>query len=76
MGYVEAKPIFERSSKIDFFYFVPQLFVVERPAAVLAAIELALLVNRVAHQVERRRASALGTDDGALLDIRFDTFCH
>ena len=51
-------------SKIDSFYFVPPLFVVERPAAVLAAIELAFIVNRIAHQVERCLASALGADDG------------
>ena len=42
----------------------------------LAAVELAMLVDGVAHQVERRIASALRADDGAMLAIQFDTSCH
>ena len=42
--------------------FVIALFVMERPAAVLAAVELALLVDGVLYQVKRRLPSAFGAD--------------
>ena len=42
----------------------------------LAAVNFSLVVDGVAHQVERRIASALRADDGAILAIRFDTSCH
>ena len=37
-------------------------FVMERPAAVLAAVELALLVDGVLYQVKRCPLSAFGAD--------------
>ena len=50
--------------------------ILERPATMLAAVNFSLVVDGVAHQVERRIASALRADDGAILAIRFDTSCH
>ena len=43
--------------------FVIALFVMERPATVLAAVELALLVDGVLYQVKRRPLSAFGADN-------------
>ena len=43
--------------------FVIALFVMEGPAAVLAAVELALLVDGVLYQVKRRLPSAFGADN-------------
>ena len=42
----------------------------------LAAIDLALVVDGVAQYVERRLPSALRADNGAMLAIRFDACCH
>ena len=38
-------------------------FVMERPAAMLAAVELALVVDGVHDQVKRRLPSAFGADN-------------
>ena len=43
--------------------FVIALFVMERPAAVLAAVELALLVDGVLYQVKGGSLSAFGADN-------------
>ena len=42
--------------------FVIALFVMEGPATLLAAVELALLVDGVLYQVKRRLPSAFGAD--------------
>ena len=43
--------------------FVIALFVMERPVTMLAAVELALLVDGVLYQVKRRLLSAFGADN-------------
>ena len=43
--------------------FVIALFVMEGPAAVLAPVELALVVDGVLYQVKRRPLSAFGADN-------------
>ena len=43
--------------------FVIALFVMEGPAAVLAPVELALLVDGILYQVKRRPLSAFGADN-------------
>ena len=47
------------------------LFVMERPAAVLAAVELALLVDGVIDQVKRRPLSAFGADNAVAFSFFF-----
>ena len=43
--------------------FVIALFVMEGPAAMLAPVELALVVDGVLYQVKRRPLSAFGADN-------------
>ena len=54
--------------------FVIALFVMEGPAAVLAAVELALLVDGVLYQVKRRPLSAFGADNRFTFKIAL--MCH
>ena len=55
---------FSRQSLNDrLFNFSRRLFVMEGPAAVLAPVELALVVDGVLYQVKRRPLSAFGADN-------------
>jgi hypothetical protein len=51
-------------------------FVVEGPVAVLAAVELALLVDSIAGIVKRRPLSALGADNGGAFSFLFRVVDH
>ena len=48
----------------------------ERPAAVLAAVELALLVDGVLYQVKRRLPSAFGADHRVTFSFFFSFAFH
>ena len=52
------------------------LSVLERPAAMLAAVELAMFVDGVALHVERCLLSALRADDGAMFTFQINSSCH
>ena len=54
--------------------FVIAIFVLEWPAAVLAALELAVLVDGVIDQVKRRPLSAFGADNRFTFSFAFT--CH
>ena len=56
--------------------FVIALFVMEGPAAVLAAVELALLVDGVLYQVKRRPLSAFGADNRVTFSFFFRFVFH
>ena len=56
--------------------FVIALFVMERPGAVLAAVELALLVDGVLYQVKRRPLSAFGADNAVAFKLLFRFVFH
>ena len=56
--------------------FVIALFVMKRPAAVLAAVELALLVDGVLYQVKRRPLSAFGADNAVAFKLLFRFVFH
>ena len=51
-------------------------FVVEGPATVLAAVELALLVDGVLYQVKRRLPSAFGAADSLALLFFYRILYH
>ena len=52
------------------------LFVMEGPAAVLAAVELALLVDGVLYQVKRRLSFAFGADNAVAFSFFFRFVFH
>lgn len=54
--------------------FVIALFVMERPAAMLAPVELSLLVDSIVWHVEGGVFSTFGTDYGGALKIAL--MCH
>ena len=54
--------------------FVIAIFVLEWPAAMLAAVELALLVDGVHDQVKGGSLSAFGADNGVAFKI--ELMCH
>ncbi len=56
--------------------FVIALFVMERPAAVLAAVELALLVDGVLYQVKGGSLSAFGADHRVTFSFFFRFVFH
>ena len=51
-------------------------FVMERPPAMLAAVELSLVVNGVHDQVKGGSPSAFGADNGATFAVGIVIVCH